>query len=61
MHKPIISNSMNMNNFLFLNKVITVQQNQELEIPNANIKIEPQELQGVRPVIVDNTEIGKYI
>ena len=37
------------------NKVITIQQ-QYLEIPNANIQIEPQELQGVWPVIVDNTE-----
>jgi len=37
-------------------KVITVQQNQLLEIPNDNIEIEIQENNEEIPVIVDNTE-----
>ena len=38
------------------NKVITIQQNQLLEIPNDNIEIEAQEENEETPVIVDNTE-----
>ena len=37
-------------------KVITIQQNQLLEIPNDNIEIEHQEDNEDTPVIVDNTE-----
>ena len=37
-------------------KVITIQQNQLLEIPNDNIEIEAQEDNEETPVIVDNTE-----
>ena len=36
-------------------KVITVQQNQLLEIPNDNIEMEAQENQEVSPVMVDTT------
>ena len=37
-------------------KVITIQQNQLLEIPNDNIEIEAQEDNEEQPVTVDNTE-----
>ena len=38
------------------NNVITLKQNQLLEIPNDNIEIEAQEDNEEPPVIVDNTE-----
>ena len=42
-------------------KVITIQQNQILEIPNDNIDVEPQEIQETPIDTIENQELHQYI